>query len=42
MELNTKMMGQPTHKQYALATYFFILLMVLVALGMLALVAVNA
>jgi len=34
-------MGNPTPKQYAFANYFIILLMMLFALGMLALVVYN-
>lgn len=35
-------MGQPTHKQYAIATYLILFLMLLFAVGMIALVATNA
>lgn len=35
-------MAQPTHKQYALATYAILILMILFAIGMMALVAFNA
>jgi len=34
-------MGQPTHKQYAIATYMIIILMILFAIGMMALVVYN-
>lgn len=35
-------MGQPTHKQYAIATYLILFLMMVFAVGMIALVAYNA
>lgn len=35
-------MGQPSHKQYALATYLMLFLMLLIAAGMIALVINNA
>lgn len=34
-------MGQPTHKQFAIATYVILFLMILFAIGMLWLVATN-
>ena len=35
-------MGQPSHKQYAIVTYLIIILMILIAIGMMTLVAYNA
>jgi len=36
------MMGQPSHRQYAIATYVMLILMILFAIGMMGLVAYNA